>query len=113
MRDFANVADFLSLGTNDLTQFFWALDRDSGAVTIVEEYAHNGLLKESPFRQFDFDGLGQLLATSIKKTRKRFPRMDIGVTGEFGAQPSLWPFWKRVGVSYIGAPLDVLRNIRS
>ena len=103
----AKVSDFLSFGTNDLTQFTWACSRDSGESDIFAGtiYSHLGY---KPFSSFDHLGVGALMESAIHAARRAAPSISIGVCGEHAVDPQMVGFLARLGATYIScSPLQV------
>ena len=99
-REIANVADFYSFGTNDLTQMTYGFSRDDASV-FLEDYYKKGILEFDPFVKLDKRGVGKLIAIGAKEGRKVDPRLQIGVCGEHGGDPSSVMLFEEVGLDYI------------
>ncbi len=96
----ADVADFFSFGTNDLTQMAFGYSRDDVG-TFVPEYIEQGILEEDPFAVLDQTGVGQLVEIGIRKGRSTKPELKIGICGEHGGEPKSVEFCYRVGMNYV------------
>ncbi len=96
----AEVADFFSFGTNDLTQMTFGYSRDDAAV-FLGEYVARGILPSDPFQQLDQSGVGQLVEMACLKGRKSNPDIHLGVCGEHGGDPSSVAFFHKVGLDYV------------
>lgn len=96
----AKNLDFLSFGTNDLTQTTLGFSRDD-AGTFIPLYVEKGILKEDPFQVLDQEGVGSLMKIAIEKSRKAKPGMEIGICGEHGGEPSSVEFCHRIGLDYV------------
>jgi pyruvate, orthophosphate dikinase len=96
----AEVADFLSFGTNDLTQMTFGFSRDDVG-RLLEAYLSRGLLDADPFVSLDVDGVGQLVALAVTAARDAKPGLSIGLCGEHGADPGSIRFVLGAGVDYL------------
>ncbi|HEB10796.1 MAG TPA: pyruvate, phosphate dikinase [Spirochaetales bacterium] len=96
----AEVADFFSFGTNDLTQMTFGYSRDDAGV-FLPEYIEKGVLENDPFQALDQEGVGQLVDMGISKGRSVKPDLKIGICGEHGGEPSSIDFCYRVGMNYV------------
>lgn len=96
----AEVADFFSFGTNDLTQMTFGYSRDDAGV-FLPEYIEKGILENDPFQALDQEGVGQLVDMGISKGRSVKPDLKIGICGEHGGEPSSIDFCYRVGMNYV------------
>ncbi|GAA1537461.1 pyruvate, phosphate dikinase [Nocardioides humi] len=94
-------ADFLSFGTNDLTQLTWGLSRDDAERSFLPRYLETGLLRTSPFASIDEDGVGRLLAVAVDGARGARDAVPIGVCGEHAGDPASIGFLARLGVDYL------------
>jgi len=96
----AEVADFYSFGTNDLTQMTYGYSRDDVGV-FLPDYIEQGILEKDPFQSMDQEGVGQLVAMGIEKGRKTKPDLKVGICGEHGGDPASIEFCYRVGMNYV------------
>lgn len=96
----AEVADFFSFGTNDLTQMTFGYSRDD-AGAFLGEYVAKGILPNDPFQQLDQSGVGQLVEMAALKGRKTNPDIHLGICGEHGGDPSSVAFCHKVGLDYV------------
>jgi pyruvate,orthophosphate dikinase len=96
----AEVAEFFSFGTNDLTQMTYGYSRDD-AGKFLPIYMQKGVLKADPFQILDQEGVGQLIEMGIKKGRSTKPKLKIGICGEHGGEPSSVEFCVRAGMNYV------------
>ena len=96
----AEVAEFFSFGTNDLTQmtFGYSLD-DAGK--FLPEYIRKGILKTDPFAVVDQEGVGRLVEMGVKLGRKTNADLKVGICGEHGGEPSSVIFCDSVGMNYV------------
>jgi pyruvate,orthophosphate dikinase len=96
----AEVADFFSFGTNDLTQMAFGYSRDDAGV-FLPEYVAKGILPADPFQQLDQEGVGQLVAMACERGRSANSHLHLGICGEHGGDPSSIAFCHRVGLDYV------------
>ncbi len=96
----AEVAEFFSFGTNDLTQMTFGYSRDD-APKFIKHYKEHGILKVDPFEVLDQEGVGQLVAMGVKKGRSTNPDLKVGVCGEHGGEPSSVKFCAKLGMNYV------------
>jgi len=96
----AEVAEFFSFGTNDLTQMTMGLSRDDSG-KFLPAYVDMGIYKNDPFQVLDQSGVGQLVEMGVKKGRKTNKKLKVGICGEHGGEPSSVEFCHRVGLNYV------------
>jgi pyruvate,orthophosphate dikinase len=97
----AEHADFLSFGTNDLTQMTFGFSRDDVESRLLAHYISEGLLSASPFAEFDAEGVGALVAIAVEKARSVKPTIKLGLCGEHGGDaPSILKI-ARLGLDYV------------
>ena len=96
----AEVADFFSFGTNDLTQMTFGYSRDD-APKFLKTYKEIGIIKTDPFEVLDQEGVGQLVAMGTQKGRSTKPELKVGICGEHGGEPSSVKFCARLGMNYV------------
>ena len=97
----AEVADFFSFGTNDLTQTTFGISRDDAEAGFLIDYLHQGILEENPFTTIDRPGIGQLMEMAIDKGRRTRPDLEIGICGEHGGDPKSIAFCHELGLDYV------------
>ena len=97
----AEVADFFSFGTNDLTQTTLGISRDDAENGFLTEYLRTKVLKDNPFASIDQEGVGQLVAGAVEKGRKTNPELSVGVCGEHGGDPDSIHFFNKTGLDYV------------
>lgn len=108
-KELAEVCDFFSFGTNDLTQTMWALSRDDGA-RFMATYVQNGLVQHDPFESLDVHGVGMIMAHAIESLGDLRKKVKIGICGEHGGDPASIEFCNRLGLDYIScSPPRLLR----
>ena len=96
----ARVADFLSFGTNDLTQLTFGLGRDDGG-RLLEAYRTHDLLPDDPFATLDPDGVGALIVLAAAAARSARPGISLGVCGEHGGDPASIRQFLAAGLDYV------------
>jgi pyruvate,orthophosphate dikinase len=96
----ATVAEFFSFGTNDLTQTGMGLSRDD-YTKFQKVYQDKKIFDNDPFAVLDQEGVGQLVKMAVEKGRKTNPKLEIGICGEHGGEPSSVQFCYRVGMNYV------------
>ena len=99
--ELAEVADFFSFGTNDLTQMTFGFSRDDVESKMMPEYLEAGLLKRNPFETIDQTGVGELVQIAVQRGRKVRKNIKLGVCGEHGGDPESISFFYRTGVNYV------------
>jgi pyruvate,orthophosphate dikinase len=96
----AEVAEFFSYGTNDLTQMGFGFSRDDIG-GFVPDYIEKKILPEDPFQSIDQEGIGELIQIGIERGRKTRPELEIGICGEHGGEPRSVKFCHKVGMDYV------------
>ena len=96
----AEVADFFSFGTNDLTQMTFGYSRDDVA-KFLPIYLEKGILKYDPFQIIDVNGVGQLVREAVFKGRSVKPQLKCGICGEHGGEPTSVEFCHYAGLNYV------------
>jgi pyruvate,orthophosphate dikinase len=94
-------ADFISFGTNDLTQLTWAFSRDDVESTFLPRYLDLELLPFNPFESLDEAGVGILLRTAVDLARGLRSDFKIGICGEHGGDPRSIHFFNLLGLDYV------------
>ena len=94
-------SDFLSVGTNDLTQMTFGFSRDDIEARIMRPYIDHGLLEANPFETLDEVGVGRLVFDAVAAVRATQPETEIGVCGEHGGDPASIAFLAAAGVDYV------------
>ncbi len=100
--DIAEIADFFSFGTNDLTQTAYGLSRDD-AGSFLEAYEKNKIITVDPFVSIDQAGVGELVKIAVERGRARRGDLKLGICGEHGGDPASVHFFARVGLDYVSA----------
>ncbi len=96
----AEVAQFFSFGTNDLTQTTFGLSRDD-AQGFLNAYQQASILEDDPFQTIDVDGVGQLLRLATEMGRGVKPKLKVGICGEHGGDPKTVVFCHQSGLNYV------------
>ncbi len=96
----AQLAEFFSFGTNDLTQMTFGFSRDDIG-GFLPDYIRKGILPGDPFQSIDQTGLGELIKMGIQKGRKARKNLEVGICGEHGGEPKSIEFCHRVGMNYV------------
>jgi pyruvate,orthophosphate dikinase len=107
----AEVADFFSFGTNDLTQTTFGYSRDDAEGKFLLKYVDGleepgadekvKILPFNPFQTIDRDGVGQLVRMAVENGRKANPTLELGICGEHGGDPDSIEFFHMVGLDYV------------
>ena len=96
----AEVAEFFSFGTNDLTQMTFGFSRDD-APKFLKFYKDHGIIKVDPFEVLDQEGVGQLVRMGVEKGRATREDLKVGICGEHGGEPSSVKFCAKLGMNYV------------
>ena len=96
----AEVADFFSFGTNDLTQTTFGISRDDVG-TVLLSYVENDIYEVDPFVTIDRDGVGELMRIAVARGRAAKPQLKLGICGEHGGDPSSVEFCHQIGLDYV------------
>jgi pyruvate, orthophosphate dikinase len=99
--EIAEVADFCSFGTNDLTQTALGFSRDDAEGKFLTYYLEHGILERNPFEVLDQEGVGDLMRIAIERARGRKPGLKMGICGEHGGEPRSVAFCHRLGLDYV------------
>ena len=99
-NEIAEVAQFFSFGTNDLTQMTLGFSRDDIS-KFLPEYLRRGILKQDPFQILDVKGVGQLIREAVFKGRGVRENLKCGICGEHGGEPSSVEFCHYAGLNYV------------
>jgi pyruvate,orthophosphate dikinase len=99
--EIAEVADFFSFGTNDLTQMTFGFSRDDVEGRMMSAYLDLGLLARNPFDVVDDDGVGELVRLGTERGRATRPSLKVGVCGEHGGEPESIAVFYRAGLDYV------------
>ena len=98
--EIAEVAEFFSFGTNDLTQMGCGFSRDD-AGKFLGDYVEMGIYEKDPFQVLDQGGVGKLVRLGVEGGRSTRPGLKVGICGEHGGEPESVKFCHRVGMDYV------------
>jgi len=101
MDQIAEYADFISFGTNDLTQTTFGISRDDAEAGFLIEYMEKEILPENPFAVIDRDGVGLLMKMAVEKGRAVRPDLECGICGEHGGDPESIQLCHELGLTYV------------
>jgi pyruvate,orthophosphate dikinase len=97
----AEYAEFISFGTNDLTQTTYGISRDDAESGFLIDYIGSGILPNNPFATIDRDGVGQLMQIAVTKGRSKNPDLECGICGEHGGEPESILLCHELGLTYV------------
>jgi pyruvate,orthophosphate dikinase len=97
----AELAEFISFGTNDLTQATFSFSREDAENKFLPLYNERGILQHNPFEILDIKGVGRLMAITVEWARKTRPDIKTGICGEHGGDPEAIRFCHHIGLSYV------------
>ncbi len=98
--EIAEVADFFSFGTNDLTQMTYGFSRDD-INSFLPDYLSQEVLTKDPFFSLDQTGVGRLVKLATKEGRGANPNLKVGICGEHGGEAESIEFFHSVGLEYV------------
>ena len=99
--ELAPYAEFMSFGTNDLTQMTYGISRDDAEKAFLVSYLEEGILERNPFATIDPKGVGELMEVAIRKGRGVRPDLEIGICGEHGGDPESIALCRKLGLDYV------------
>jgi pyruvate,orthophosphate dikinase len=99
--EIAELAEFFSFGTNDLTQMTYGISRDDAERHFLLQYVEQGVLPKNPFQTIDRDGVGKLMDMCVKSGRATRPGLEVGICGEHGGDPNSIDFCHIIGLNYV------------
>lgn len=106
-EDLAELSDFFSFGSNDLTQTAYGISRDDSA-RFLNSYTRRAIIPHDPFVSIDKDGVGELVRIAVERGHKGNKKLTIGVCGEHGGDPFSIHFYGNLGLDYVScAPFRV------
>jgi len=99
--EIAEIAQFFSFGTNDLTQTTFGISRDDAESGFLVEYQQRNILEENPFGTLDVAGVGKLMKMAVEMGRQTRPDLEVGICGEHGGDPKTIAFCHQIGLNYV------------
>jgi pyruvate,orthophosphate dikinase len=99
--ELAEVGEFFSFGTNDLTQTTFGISRDDAESGFLVEYLRRHILPSNPFATIDRDGVGRLVSIATREGRAVREGLEVGICGEHGGDPETIQFCHEVGLDYV------------
>ncbi len=99
--EIANLAQFFSFGTNDLTQMTFGYSRDDAERNFLITYLEEGILPTNPFQTLDREGVGLLMQWAVNEGRKTRPDLEVGICGEHGGDPDSIEWCHIIGQDYV------------
>jgi pyruvate,orthophosphate dikinase len=99
--EIAEVADFFSFGTNDLTQTTLGFSRDAGEGKFLTRYLDDRILETNPFETLDQSGVGELMRIAVERARSARPGVKMGICGEHGGDQRSVAFCHSLGLDYV------------
>jgi pyruvate,orthophosphate dikinase len=116
--DIAKIVDFISFGTNDLTQATFSFSREDSESKFLPFYLEKGIITINPFQSIDTGGVGRLMKIAIDLAKSAKRNIEIGICGEHGGDPRSIEFCNNIGLDYVSAsshriPLAILAAAQS
>jgi pyruvate, orthophosphate dikinase len=116
--DIAHLVDFMSFGTNDLTQATFSFSREDAEGKFLPFYLEKGIVNVNPFQSIDTKGVGRLMKMAIDMARREKKDIEIGICGEHGGDPRSIEFCSAAGLDYVSAsshriPIAILAAAQS
>ena len=100
-KEVAEVAEFFSFGTNDLTQMTFGYSRDDAERNFLVKYVEEGILPKNPFQTLDTEGVGRLMKMAVDDGRESRVDLEVGICGEHGGDPASIEFCHLIGNNYV------------
>jgi pyruvate, orthophosphate dikinase len=116
--DIAHLVDFISFGTNDLTQATFSFSREDAEGKFLPFYLEKGIVRVNPFQSIDTKGVGRLMKMAIDTSRGVKKDIEVGICGEHGGDPGSIEFCSDIGLDYVSAsshriPIAILAAAQS
>jgi pyruvate,orthophosphate dikinase len=100
-NEIAEVAEFFSFGTNDLTQATFSFSREDAENKFLPLYEAKGIIKENPFQTIDKNGVAELMKMAVTKGRSVRSDLEVGICGEHGGDPASIEICNNIGLTYV------------
>ena len=100
-ENLAEVAEFFSFGTNDLSQATFSFSREDAENKFLPLYNQRGILQDNPFEVLDVKGVGRLMGLAVDWGRSARPELKVGICGEHGGHPASIAFCNSIGLDYV------------
>ena len=97
----AEIAEFFSFGTNDLTQGTFSFSREDSENKFLPHYMKMGIISDNPFQSLDKDGVAKLMQIAVEEGRGTNPKIEIGICGEHGGDPYSIRLCSDLGLDYV------------
>ncbi|MBI4694463.1 MAG: pyruvate, phosphate dikinase [Gammaproteobacteria bacterium] len=97
----AEIAEFFSFGTNDLTQATFSFSREDAENKFLPAYTESGILEDNPFEVLDTKGVGEVMKIAVERGRSTREDLKIGICGEHGGHPESIHFCHQIGLNYV------------
>ena len=116
--DIAHLVDFISFGTNDLTQATFSFSREDAEGKFLPFYLEKRIMSVNPFQTVDAKGVGRLMGMAVELARRVKKDIEIGICGEHGGDPRSIEFCSSIGLDYVSAsshriPIAILAAAQS
>jgi pyruvate,orthophosphate dikinase len=116
--EIAHLVDFISFGTNDLTQATFSFSREDAEGKFLPFYLEKGIVSVNPFQSIDTKGVGRLMKVAIDMSRGVKKDIEIGICGEHGGDPKSIEFCSNIGLDYVSTsshriPIAILAAAQS
>ncbi|MDQ5843555.1 MAG: pyruvate, phosphate dikinase, partial [Thermoproteota archaeon] len=116
--EIAHLVDFISFGTNDLTQATFSFSREDAEGKFLPFYLEKGIVTVNPFQSVDTKGVGRLMKIAIDMSRAVKRDIEIGICGEHGGDPKSIEFCSNIGLDYVSTsshriPIAILAAAQS
>jgi pyruvate,orthophosphate dikinase len=116
--EIAHLVDFISFGTNDLTQATFSFSREDAEGKFLPFYLEKGIVSVNPFQSIDTKGVGRLMKVAVDMSRGVKRDIEIGICGEHGGDPKSIEFCSNIGLDYVSAsshriPIAILAAAQS